>query len=102
MTATERCFPFNGFYVYDDSNEAEEHLINCCKNATIADYNDVKGNSDLFTVMHVNCRSIVNKVTELETLLFSLNSKPDIAFFLRRGCHIMHQHPTLTITLGIT
>jgi hypothetical protein len=81
MTATEHCFPYSGFYVYEDSSEAEEHLINYCKNVTVADYNDVKDNSNLFTVMHVNCRSIVNKVTELESLLFSLNNKPDICFF---------------------
>jgi len=81
MTATEHCFPYSGFYVYDDSNEAEEHLMNCCKNVTIADYNNIINNSDLFTIMHVNCRSVVNKVTELESLLFSLNNKPDICFF---------------------
>ena len=74
----ENSIPYTGFYAFDDSTEAEERLLNCCKNVTLPKYNDVANNSDLFVIMHVNCRSIVNKDEDLELLLHSMNCKPQI------------------------
>ncbi len=81
MSVPHYCFPYSGFYAFDDSSETEEFLLNCCKNVTVSGYNEIKNNSDLFTILHVNCRSIMNKDTELELLLSSLNNKPRICLF---------------------
>ncbi len=79
--SNKQYFPYRGFYVYDDSSDAEEYLMNCCQNVTLSDYNNIACNSDLFTVMHANCRSILNKDTDVQALLSSVNSHPHVCMF---------------------
>ncbi len=81
MAASENSVPFGGFYVYDDSSETEKQLLSRRKNVTVPELNRTKTNTNMFTALHVNCRSIVNKDVDIKLLLSSLNTKPHVCVF---------------------
>jgi hypothetical protein len=47
--------------MFDDAEEVENNLIEKCRLVTIPDYNHEVDAHDLYSLMHLNCRSIVNK-----------------------------------------
>ncbi len=72
-------FPFAGFYVFDDKIESEDYLKSHCHEVSLDGYNDncIVAN-DVLTVMHMNTRSLKNKVCHVESLFGSMSVLPDI------------------------
>jgi hypothetical protein len=74
-------FQYGGFYMFDDAEEVENNLIEKCRLVTIPDYNHEVDAHDLYSLMHLNCRSIVKNGQDVESFLLSLHSKPQVCMF---------------------
>lgn len=76
-------FPFKGFYPFDD-NVTEDELIARCRNVDLNSLCNIKLQNE-FSVFHLNCRSIVNKLDDIALLNTFLMCPQIFCYFLKLG-----------------
>ncbi len=69
-------FPFKGFYPFSDDDDLEDELILKCKSVSLSCLKDSSLTSN-FSVLHLNCCSVLKKLDDINMLIDSCNS-PDV------------------------
>ncbi len=81
-------------YLYDDSSDTLLEVIARCQRYDYASFN-ASSFHNAFSVLHLNIRSVTDKIDELNVWLSKLVAKPDVICLSETWSHVAS--PTLTL-----
>jgi hypothetical protein len=70
-------FPFKGFYPFSDDDALQDELISKCKPVDVCCLKDLSLKNN-FSAIHLNCRSVLNKLDDINLLLNLCDSSPSV------------------------
>lgn len=74
-------FPFKGFYPFAADGEMDDDLLRRCCDADVSSLRKLcSGHPNDFSVVHLNCRSVMGKMDDTNLLLSSFANLPDLLF----------------------